>query len=175
MIAAFWTKQTRIYSTAAGPALLTTLKDAVKESMRNKDKPRLNVCKDVLAQIVNLSKTNKPVTTDVQIINLLRSSAAKRREAAIAYRQHGRAELAEVEELEAGLLDAFLPKQMDDQALQAQVMELVTRIGATPKDMGKVLKALAEEVDESAAPKALQARIVKQVLAGGTTTHKSSA
>ncbi|ORY82615.1 Yqey-like protein-domain-containing protein [Protomyces lactucae-debilis] len=174
MLAGTLARQARRYSTSTGPQLLLTLKEAVKQSMRNKDKPRLNVCKDILAQVVNASKTNKPVETDVQVINLLRSSAAKRREAAAAYRQHGRAELAEVEELEAGLLDSFLPKQMDEGVLQAQVVALVSRMQATPKEMGKVLKALAEEVDESAAPKAMQARIVKQVLAGASTAHKTS-
>ena len=174
--------QARLYSeqhninTPPESAVLLHLKSEVKAAMRAKDKVRLNCVKDVLAQVLNASKLpNAPThgraggTTDGQVYNIIRSSVAKRRDSAQAYRANRRPELAETEETEAQLLEAYLPKQMSERDLQAIVVDLVSKVGAGQKDLGKVLKALSTEVDESVAPKAMQAAVVKQVLAGASS------
>ena len=149
------------------------LKSEVKSAMKNKDKLRLNCVKDILAQILNASKQPHASqgTTDGQVYNIIRSSVARRRDSAKAYRDNRRPELAETEEAEAALLEGYLPKQMDEKELQAIVVDVASRINATQKDLGKVLKALALEVDQSVAPKALQAAVVKRVLAGASSKN----
>lgn len=157
-------------------AVLHHLKSEVKAAMRAKDKMRLNCVKDVLAQVLNATKaagasSSNVGTNDNQVYNIIRSSISKRRDSARAYRDNRRPELAETEEAEAQLLEAYLPKQMSEQDLQAIVVDLASRIGAGQKDLGKVLKALASEVDESVAPKSLQAAVVKKVLAGASSKN----
>lgn len=142
--------------------------------MRAKDKLKLSVVKDILAQVVNASKTKVPMETDNQIYSLIRSSIAKRRDSADSYRQHGRQDLAETEESEINLLQAYVPKEMEEREIQAVVIEVVNSISASQKDMGKVLKALSTRLDESVAPKAVQARIVEQVLASGSSKNVSA-
>lgn len=154
-------------------AVLLNLKNEVKVAMRAKDKMKLAVVKDILAQVLNASKTKSPVESDGQVYNLLRSSIAKRLDSAKSYRQHDRVDLAETEEAEVQILQSYVPKEMEERDIQAVVLDVVNSIAATQKDMGKVLKELATRLDESVAPKAVQARIVKQILASGSGKNQS--
>lgn len=151
------------------PPLLLQLKDHVKQAMRNKDKVKLTVLKDVLAQVVNASKTNKPVETDSQLLTLIRSSISKRQESASSFTAHHRHDLAEQEITESTILESYIPQQMDERELQAIIIDLVASISAGPKDIGKVLSALSSKVDVDRAPKSLQSKLVRQVLGSGPT------
>jgi len=153
--------------------VLLNLKNEVKIAMKAKDKVKLSVVKDVLAQILNASKTKTPVQTDSQVYNVLRSSIAKRQDSAKSYRDHDRPDLAETEESEIQVLQSYIPQQMEERDIQAVVVDVVNSINASQKDMGKVLKALEDKLDESVAPKAIQVRIVKQILASGSSKNKS--
>lgn len=155
-------------------AVLLNLKNEVKQAMRAKDKLKISVVKDILAQVVNASKTKTPIESDNQMYALLRSSIAKRLDSAASFREHGRNELAETEETEAEMLRSYVPKEMEERDIQAIVVEVVNSINASQKDMSKVLKALATRLDESVAPKAVQVRIVKSVLASGSSRNVSA-
>lgn len=153
-------------------AVLLNLKNEVKIAMKAKDKMKLAVVKDILAQVVNASKTKQPIEADSQVYNLLRSSIAKREESAKSYREHGRQDLAETEEAEILILKSYVPQQMDERDIQAIVIDVINSLGAeTTKNMGTVLKELSNRLDESRAPKALQARIVKQILGSGSSKN----
>lgn len=152
-------------------AVLLNLKNEVKIAMRAKDKIKLSVVKDILAQVVNASKTKAPVQSDNQVYTLLRGSIAKREDSAKSYREHARLDLAEIEENEIEILKQYIPAQMSDLDIQAIVVDVVNTIGATQQEVGKVLKALSTKLDESVAPKAVQARIVKQILSSGSSKN----
>jgi uncharacterized protein YqeY len=78
--------------------------------------------------------------SDDEVLAVLRREAKKRREAAEAFAGAGRAEQAEREEAEGGVLAAYLPAQLDDADLAALVADVITRTGASDmKDMGKVM------------------------------------
>lgn len=155
-------------------AVLLNLKNEVKIAMRARDKTKLAVVKDILAQVVNASKTKQPVEADSQVYTLLRSSIAKREESARSYREHSRQDLAETEEAEIVILKSYIPEQMDERDIQAVVVDVINSMGAqTTKNMGTVLKELSNRLDESKAPKAIQARIVKQILGSGSSNNVS--
>ena len=93
---------------------------------------------------------------DEEIVGMLRGMVKSRRESVELYRQGKRPELVAKEEAEIAVIEAFLPKQMDEAAMQAAVAEAVAESGATGiKDMGKVMAALkakhAAEMDMSKA------------------------
>ena len=83
------------------------------------------------------------VLSDDEVQAVLRREAKKRREAAEAFAGAGRAEQAEREEAEGGVLADYLPAQLEDADLAALVADVVTRTGASGmKDMGKVMGAV---------------------------------
>ncbi len=81
--------------------------------------------------------------TDDDVLAVLRREAKKRREAAEAFAGAGRAEQAERERAEEGVIATYLPAQLDDADLAAIVADVVTATGATGmKDMGRVMGAV---------------------------------
>jgi hypothetical protein len=81
--------------------------------------------------------------SDDEVQAVLRREAKKRREAAEAYAGAGRAEQAERERAEEGVIATYLPAQLDDADLAAIVADVVTSTGATGmKDMGRVMGAV---------------------------------
>ena len=74
-------------------------------------------------------------------IAVLRRERKRRLDAAEQFRQGGREELAEKEESEAGLIENYLPSELDDSELESLVTQAIAESGASePKDMGGVMK-----------------------------------
>jgi uncharacterized protein YqeY len=104
--------------------------------------------------------------TDDDVLKVLTKEAKKRREAATAYVGAGRPELAAKEDAELAVLEAYLPKQLGDDELEAIVREAVTASGATGMpQMGLAMKA-ANAAVAGRAEGGRVAAIVRRVLAG---------
>src|SRR5579875_3142018 len=74
-------------------------------------------------------------------------TAMKRREAATAFADAGRAEQAERERAEEGVLEAYLPAQLSDDELASLVAETLAELGVSgPQAMGQVMKAVQPKV-----------------------------
>jgi len=85
--------------------------------------------------------------SDDDVVAVLRREAKKRREAAEAFAGAGRAEQAERERAEEGVIATYLPAQLADADLAAIVADVVTSTGASGmKDMGKVMGAVQGKV-----------------------------
>jgi uncharacterized protein YqeY len=99
----------------------------------------------VTAEEVSGKEARELSDDDVQAV--LRREAKKRREAAEAFAGAGRAEQAERERAEEGVVAAYLPAQLEDADLTALVADVITTTGAAGmKDMGKVMGAVTGEV-----------------------------
>jgi uncharacterized protein YqeY len=85
--------------------------------------------------------------SDDEVLRVLGREAKKRREAAEAFDAAGRSELADRERAEGGVLDAYLPAQLDDAELSALVAAAVAGTGASSqRDMGAVMKAVQPKI-----------------------------
>ena len=74
---------------------------------------------------------------------MLQGMIKQRNESIVLYEKGNRADLADKEKAEIAVIERFLPKQMDDAAVEAAVREAVAAAGATTvKDMGGVMAAL---------------------------------
>ena len=99
-------------------------------------------------------------------IVVLKRERKRRLEAAELYDGAGRGELAAQERYEEGLIVAYLPAELGDDALAAIVDETIAELGATTmKDMGKVMGAVMKKVAGSA-DGALVNRLVRDRLGG---------
>jgi uncharacterized protein YqeY len=150
---------------------MTTLKDQLHadltDAMRARDSVRAGTLRMVLTAITTeeVSGTEHHDLTDDDVLKVVTKEAKKRREASAAYRDAGRAELADKEDAELALLEAYLPKQLSDEELTALVREAVAASGATGMpQMGLAMKA-AQQAVAGRAEGGRVAAIVKQVLA----------
>jgi uncharacterized protein YqeY len=130
-------------------ALKDRLHDDLTTAMKARDELTTSTLRMVLTAITNEEVAGKQARTlsDDDVVKVLTREAKKRREAHEAYQQAGRAELADREQAELGVLEGYLPQQLGD----AEVAELVTAViaesGASgPKAMGQVMKVLQPKV-----------------------------
>lgn len=151
--------------------LRTRLTDDMKTAMREKDALRLSVVRMALARLKEKDIEARPSGNlegigEADILRMLEGMVKQRQESAQMYRQGGAGDAAAKEEAEVVILQGYLPKKMDDYAVEQAIRAVVAEVGATSiKDMGKVMAALrgqyAGQMDM-----AKVGEVVKRVLAG---------
>jgi uncharacterized protein YqeY len=121
--------------------------DQLKASMKAGDAARTSTLRMILARLKEFDIAARPKgvdrVPDEEIVGMLRGMAKSRRESVELYRAGHRQDLVAKEEAEIAVIEAFLPRQMDDAAMAAAVAAAIAETGAASvKDMGKVMAAL---------------------------------
>lgn len=146
--------------------LQTQLNDAMKEAMKAKDSLRLNAIRLIRTAVKNREIDERRELGEQEVIAVLSSLVKQRKESAQVYRDNGRPELAEKEELELAVIQSFLPAQLDEAGIRKLIEVAVAETGASsPKDMGKVMKIVSAQTLGRADGK-LVSELVKARLAG---------
>ena len=124
------------------------ISQVLKDAMRAKDEVKTTTLRMVNAAIkqkdidVARARGDQHISQD-EVLNLLQNLIKSRRESIELYKQGGRQDLVDKEETEIGVIEQFLPKQMNEEETQAAIRDLVASLGATSvKDMGKVMAAI---------------------------------
>src|SRR5580698_8729128 len=121
--------------------------DQMKASMKAGDAARTSTLRMILAKLKDTDIASRPKgidkVPDDEVLSMLRGMVKSRRESVTMYQQGNRPELAAKETAEIAVIEAFLPQQMDDAAIEAAVTGAIAEAGASSiKDMGKVMAAL---------------------------------
>ncbi|WP_138734638.1 GatB/YqeY domain-containing protein [Modestobacter excelsi] len=127
------------------PGLKDRLRTDLTTAMKGRDELSTATLRMVLSAVSAEEVAGKEARqlSDDDVMVVLRREAKKRREAAEAFADAGRAEQAERERAEEGVIAAYLPAQLADADLAAIVADVVTRTGASGmRDMGKVMGAV---------------------------------
>jgi uncharacterized protein YqeY len=133
----------------------------VKAAMRAGEKERVGALRLVLSE---LQKAAKEGADDEMAV--LRRERKRRVEAAGAYREAGREDLAEGEEKEAELVAGYLPAELSDEELKQIVDAAIKESGAqSVRDMGGAMKLAMASVDGRADGKRVSG-LVKAALSG---------
>jgi uncharacterized protein YqeY len=141
-------------------SIADTVKQDVTTAMKAGEKDRVGALRLVLSE---LQKAAKDGNDDEQAI--LRRERKRRLESAAAFRGAGRVDLAEGEEAEAAVIQAYLPAELGDDELRTIVAEAVAETGASsPKDMGGVMKVAMEKTGGRADGKRVSG-LVREALA----------
>jgi uncharacterized protein len=123
--------------------ILDEIKTDLQGAMRAGEKERVGALRLVLSE---LQKAAKDGADDE--LAVLRRERKRRLEAAGAYRDAGRQDLAEGEQAEAELISGYLPAELSDEELRAIVEQAVRDSGAaSAKDMGMAMKQAMAAVD----------------------------
>jgi len=150
-------------------ALKDRLQADLTASMRARDELTTATLRMVLTAVGNEEVAGKAARqlSDDEVLKVIVREAKKRREAAEAFTSGGRADRAERELAEGGVLETYLPAQLSDEELTALVREAVAETGATgPQAMGAVMKVVNPKV-AGRAEGGRVAAAVKAALAGG--------
>ncbi|MBI2956218.1 MAG: GatB/YqeY domain-containing protein [Acidobacteria bacterium] len=113
------------------------------EAMKAKAELRLRVLRMLKTALHNRRIEKGAELEDAEALAVVKSLIKQRREAAEEYRKGNRPDRAAEEEKEIGVLESYLPAAVSEEAVRAAIEEAVRETGAaTPKDIGKVMKAV---------------------------------
>jgi uncharacterized protein YqeY len=117
-------------------AVQEQIKADLREAMRAGDKDKVAALRLVLSELQRAAKEGAD-----DEVTVLRRERKRRLEAARAYRDGGREDLANGEQAEATLINGYLPAELSEDELKAIIDQAVRESGAaTPQDMGKAMK-----------------------------------
>ncbi|MFF3346038.1 GatB/YqeY domain-containing protein [Streptomyces sp. NPDC002779] len=151
--------------------LKSKLQDDLNSAIKGRDELRSSTLRLTLAAITKeeVAGKQKRELSDDEVLKVITKEAKKRREAADAFAQGGRAESAEREKAEGEVLAAYLPQQLSDEELERIVTEAVGEARAAgaegPRAMGAVMKIVNPKVAGQAEGGRVAAA-VKKLLAG---------
>ena len=135
-------------------------------AMKAKEAVRLASLRSIKAAIM-LAKTAEGATgevSDQEIVKIIRKLVKQRKESAQQYIAAGRPELAENELAEAAEMEIYLPKQLSEAEVEAELVKIIAEVGAAqPSDMGKVMGVATKRLAGLAEGRLISA-LVKKLL-----------
>ena len=136
-------------------SLREKINEQFNNALKSKNKTLVSTFRLILAaikdrDIANRSSGKKEEVKDAEIIKVLRKMKKQRQESADLYKKGERQELLQIEEAEIKIIDAFLPKQLNEEETKKICKETIKSVGASSmKDMGKIMGSLKKEYSDS--------------------------
>ncbi len=139
----------------------------LKEAMRAKDASKLGVLRMLKSafKYAAIAKSGAEAElSDAEAVQVIRKQVKQRQDSIESFEKGGRAELAEKEREEMGILNAYLPQVMSADEVAKVVRETITEVGATSRaQMGAVMKALQAKVGARADGKTLSTEVMREL------------
>ncbi len=130
------------------PELKDRLRADLTAAMKQRDEVRTRTLRMALTAVTNAEVAGKSARelSDGDVLQVLGREAKRRREAAAAFDQAGRADQAAAERAEDLVLSGYLPAQLTDEELGQIVAAAIAAAGASgPQAMGQVMKAVTPQ------------------------------
>ena len=133
-------------------------------AMKAKEAVKLASLRAIKAAIM-LAKTAEGATgevSDQDIVKIIQKLVKQRKESAQQYTDAGRPELAANEIAEAAEMEVYLPKQLSEEEVKAELTKIIAEVGATtPQEMGKVMGVATKKLAGLADGRAISAAVKK--------------
>jgi uncharacterized protein len=138
----------------------------IKSAMLSKDSIRLRGLRAIKAALL-VAKTEKgaqEALSEEAEIKVLQKLAKQRKESSDIYQSQNRQDLYQIEQEELQVIEAYLPKQLDRNAVASLIKQIISQTGASGiKDMGKVMAVASKELAGKADGKTIS-ELVKELL-----------
>jgi hypothetical protein len=148
-------------------SIVEDVNGAIVQAMRDRDAGRLSALRMLKSALTNKAIEKSHELDDVEARQVVTSLVKQRKDSAEQFTAGGRPELAAKETAEIAVLEDYLPPAPDAAAVERAVREAIDETGAaSPKDMGRVMKAvMARLAGQSVDGKAVN-ELVREKLAG---------
>jgi uncharacterized protein YqeY len=138
-------------ATMSVPTIKDRLRADLTSAMKARDEVRAGTLRMVLTAVTNAEVAGKEARelSDDEIVGVLSTEAKKRREAATAFADAGRQEMADKEVAEAAVIADYLPEQLSAEEISQLVAATITDLGAADdgmRAMGRVMGVLTPQV-----------------------------
>ena len=147
--------------------LFDQVSNDIKEAMKAKDKVRLEALRNIKKLFLEAKTAPgaNDTLTDDAALKIMQKLVKQGKDSAQIYVGQNRQDLADAELAQVKIIEAYLPKQMSAEELEAKIKEIIAQVGATsPKDMGKVMGVASKALAGQAEGRAIS-ETVKKLLA----------
>ena len=145
-------------------ALKLLIQEAVKSSMRNREKEQTSTLRMAISEIQREEIDKKSVLSDHDITTILQRMIKQRKDSFSQFKSAGREKLALKEAREIEILSEFLPVQLSVEEINLAVKEAIATLNAeSPKDIGKVMGSLKTRL-QGKTDMSLVSKLVKENL-----------
>ena len=128
-------------------AFIDEINRAIAESMKAKDPARLAPLRMLKAALMNREVERGRALDDAESLQVVSTLVKQRRDSIEQFTSGGRKDLADKEAAEIAVLEGYLPAAVSAADLERAVDAAIASTGATsPKDMGRVMKAVMAEL-----------------------------
>ncbi|MDH4396933.1 MAG: GatB/YqeY domain-containing protein [Limnobacter sp.] len=116
--------------------------DDIKTAMKAREQAKLVTLRMLSAAIKQKEVDERVELDDAAVLAIIEKQIKQRKEAAVQFEQGGRSDSAQSELAEAAVLAAYLPQQLSEDEVMAELRQVVVEVSAAgPQDMGKVMGA----------------------------------
>lgn len=147
--------------------LFDQISNDIKEAMKARDKVRLETLRNIKKVFLEAKTAPGANDTleDADAMKILAKLAKQGKESAATFVQQNRQDLADTELAQVSVIEAYLPKPMTEEEIEAAVKEIIAQTGAAGmKDMGKVMGVASKQMAGKADGRIISG-IVKKLLA----------
>lgn len=133
----------------------------IKAAMLARDKVRLETLRGIKKEFIEAktAKGGDGSLSDEAALKILAKMAKQRRETARIYDEQNRIDLRDNELAEAAVIEEYLPKQLSDEELTAELKKIIAQVGATsPAHIGKVMGVASKVLSGRADGRAISAK-----------------
>ncbi len=124
-------------------ALKAQITEDMKVAMRAKETARLGTIRLLLSAMKQREVDERIELSDADVMGIIEKMIKQRRESIVQYEKGGRADLADAEKFEVGVLSGYLPQQMTEAEVASEIDAAMASTGAKAMpDMGKVMAIL---------------------------------
>src|SRR5882672_9696859 len=115
----------------------------IAAAMKSRETTRLSALRMLKAAIMNKGIEKSHDLDDAEVLQVVSTLVKQRRDSIEQFSKAGRTDLVDKETAEIGVLERYLPPAASAEEIDAAVIAAIAETGATsPKDMGKVMKAV---------------------------------
>jgi uncharacterized protein YqeY len=148
--------------------LVDDVSAAIADAMRRKDAPRLSALRMLKAAFMNKSVEKGHDLDDAEARQVVSALVKQRRDSIEQFQKGGRQDLVDKETAEIAVLEEYLPPAADPAIVERAVADAIAETGAaSPKDMGRVMKAAMAKLSGQTVDGKVVNEIVRRKLAGG--------
>jgi uncharacterized protein len=139
----------------------------ITAAMKARDTARLSALRMLKAAVMNKGVEKGRDLDDAEVLQVIASLVKQRRDSIEQFSKAGRTDLVDKETGELNVLQAYLPAGATPEEINAAVAEAIAETGAaSPKDMGKVMKAVMPKLAGKNADGKAVNEAVRRLLAG---------
>jgi uncharacterized protein YqeY len=141
------------------------INEAIKKAMLARDKVRLEPLRDIKSKLLLESTSGNGEVSEETALKICMKLHKQRIETYDLYIAQNRADLAEVELLQANVIQEFLPKMLSAEDIKIEVIAAISQTGASgPQDMGKVMGILSAKLAGKADGKIISSLVKEELL-----------